>query len=678
MPKKVLQTQPKTIYEKIYDQHVVDSLEGGFDLLFIDAQLGHEVTSSQAFDELRKSKIQPSKKNLLFTEDHNIPTTKGRYKDIKNKHSKNQVDTLRKNMKDYGIKFFPMEDKRQGIVHVVGPEQGLPLPGRTLICGDSHTSTHGAFGCIAFGVGTSEVSMALQTEVLCVKKLKNMRVVINGKLKKYVTAKDVILYIISQISASGGSGYAIEFSGEVFDNMSMEQRMTVANMSIEADAKVGIFNVDQTTLDYIKGKPMAPKGKKWNEYEKYARTLVSDSDAHYDKEHVFNAADITPQVSWGTNAGETCSVNGEIPDNASEESLKYIGLSKGTKITDIQIDRVFIGSCTNGRIEDFRSAAQAVIDSGLKKHSSVKSVWVVPGSGIVKEQAEKEGLDKIFIEAGFEWREPGCSACLAMNDDKIPKGEHCASTSNRNFENRQGEGAITHLCSPYMAVLAAVNGHFVDPSRKKLSEKPKFPKKKDNMPIAYFMEENINTDVIIPQTCLSGTKKTGLGVHLFHNRRFTEFIDLDIQPGKEKEIKDFFLNQDEFRNAQVLIVGKNFGCGSSRQHAPWSFYDYGFRVIIAESFAKIFYGNSFNSGILLIELPKKDIDTLLSYYKKEKNYRLNVDLENQNISIAGIKFSFDIGARDKRKLLEGLDEAVLTLKESGDKIKAYKENTIRF
>ena len=668
MPEKI----SKTIYDKVYGNHIVDSQKDGLDLLYIDAQLGHEVTSAVAFDELRASGIQPSKKNLLFTEDHNIPTTKGLYKDIENKHSKNQVDTLRKNVKDYGLNFFPMGDPRQGIVHVVGPEQGLTLPGRTIICGDSHTSTHGAFGCIAFGVGTSEVSIALQTNVLSVKKLKNMRVVINGKLRKYVMAKDVILYIISQISASGGSGYAIEFSGEVFDNMSMEARMTVANMSIEADAKVGIFGVDDKTFDYVKGKPLAPKGKEWDIYEEQARRLVSDPDSYYDKEHVFYASDITPQVSWGTNAGETCSVNGKIPDDASEESLKYIGLSKGTKIQDIPITRVFIGSCTNGRIEDFRSAAQAVIDSGLKKHSSVRSVWVVPGSGLVKAQAEKEGLDKVFVDAGFEWREPGCSACLAMNDDKIPEGEHCASTSNRNFENRQGKGAITHLCSPYMAVLAAVNGNFVDPNQRK------FPKKRENMPVAYFMEDNINTDVIIPQSCLSGTTKYDLGVHLFHNRRYTEFVDLYIQPDKEKEIKDFFLNQGEFRNAQVLIAGKNFGCGSSRQHAPWSFYDYGFRVIISESFAEIFYGNSFNSGILLIELPKKDIDTLLSYYKKEKNYKLNVDLENQNISIADIKFSFDIGGTNKRKLLEGLDEASLILKDSGDKIKAYEENTVRF
>ena len=461
----------KTLYDKIFLDHVIKDLGDGTYLIGIDRHLMHEVTSPQAFSAMDNAGRLPfDKEALLLTEDHNIPT-KGGYEAIVNSNSKNQVDTLRANAKNHNLNFFPMGDERQGIVHVVAPEQGFILPGMTMICGDSHTATHGAVGAMAFGVGTSEVSHALQTGSLKVKKLKNMKIAVNGKLDEYVTAKDVILYIIGQIGTAGGTGYAIEFAGDVIENMSMESRMTVCNMAIEAGAKVGIIGVDNTTLDYVINKPMAPKeGKGWSDFENYAISeLHSDIAAEFDKYYSFNASDIEPQVTWGTNPEEVANISGYISlmnknVEHAQGALKYMGLQNEQKVDDIPISQVFIGSCTNGRIEDFRQVAMVLSKiTDPYRHDCVKRVLIVPGSGLVKKQAEEEGLDKIFIKAGFEWRDPGCSSCLGMNDDTMPRGEHVASTSNRNFVDRQGNGARTHLCSPISATIAAIFGTFYNP-----------------------------------------------------------------------------------------------------------------------------------------------------------------------------------------------------------------------
>lgn len=461
LTKNLKKIMPKTLYNKLVDSKTVGKTKGGDLILRIDKQLVHEVTSSFAFDEARQAGIDKILVEALATPDHNIPTDG---KGIQDPDSRSQVDTLEKNVKQFNVNYFSMKDKRQGIVHVIGPEQGFTLPGDSIVCGDSHTATHGALGALAFGIGSSEISISFRTGCLILPRLKSMRIVVNGKLSKNVTPKDVILYIIGQIGVDGGTGYAIEFSGDVFRDMSIEGRMTVANMAIEAQATVGLFEVDDKTIDYIKGRPKTPKGKGWELLERKARTLYSDPGAHFDKEHVFDASDIKPQVTWGTNPGQVCAIDGEIPDDANLGSLAYMDLKKGTKAEDIFVSHVFIGSCTNSRIEDLRLAAHTIRRLSLKKHDSVELAFVVPGSGLVKEQAEKEGLDKIFIKAGFEWRNPGCSACLAMNNDKIPAGAHCASTSNRNFEGRQGFKSRTHLCSPLMAVLAAAYGHFVNPN----------------------------------------------------------------------------------------------------------------------------------------------------------------------------------------------------------------------
>lgn len=459
----------KTLYDKVFTSHIVKNLGDDTFLIAIDRHIMHEVTSPQAFAAMDKAGREPFDKSaLLLTEDHNIPTIGG-YGAIIDSNSKEQVDTLRSNAKNHQLNFFPMGNENQGIVHVVAPEQGFILPGMTMICGDSHTATHGAVGAIAFGVGTSEVSHALQTGTLQVKKLKNMRINVVGDLDDYITAKDVILYIIGQIGTAAGTGYAIEFVGDVFENMSMEGRMTVCNMAIEAGAKVGMIAVDQRTISYVKGRPMAPTGRNWKDFESYALgNLYSDFDAKFDKEFTFNAEVIEPQVTWGTNPEEVANISDRISLTGkniehAESALEYMGLEKSQKISDIPITQVFIGSCTNGRIEDLRVSADVLITTGMKKHENVKRILIVPGSGLVKKQAEEEGLDKIFIEAGFEWRDPGCSACLGMNDDTMPNGEHVASTSNRPFVDRQGSGARTHLCSPVVATLAALYGSFVNP-----------------------------------------------------------------------------------------------------------------------------------------------------------------------------------------------------------------------
>ncbi len=461
---------PRTLYDKIFEDHIVDRQEDGTCLLYIDRHLVHEVTSPQAFEGLRiahRPVRHPGK--TLAVVDHNIPTSPDRAKGIKNEQSRTQVEALAKNTSEFGIEYFNQNDKRQGIVHIIGPEQGFTLPGMTIVCGDSHTSTHGAFGALAHGIGTSEVEHVLATQTLIQKKSKNMLVQVNGSLPKGVTAKDLVLAIIGKIGTAGGTGHVIEFAGEAIRGLSMEGRMTVCNMSIEAGARAGMIAPDETTFDYIQSRPRAPKGEMLEKAIAYWKTLKSDEGAHYDTVVTLDASELVPSVTWGSSPEDVVPVTGVVPDpediddetkRASKmRALEYMGLKAGTKMTDIKIDRVFIGSCTNGRIEDMRAAAAMVKG---KKVSPTVSAMVVPGSGLVKEQAEKEGLDKIFKEAGFDWREPGCSMCLAMNDDRLEPGERCASTSNRNFESRQGYKGRTHLVSPAMAAAAAIAGHFVD------------------------------------------------------------------------------------------------------------------------------------------------------------------------------------------------------------------------
>ena len=460
---------PKTLYDKIWSDHLVHQQDDGTSLLFVDRHLIHEVTSPQAFEGLRNSKRNVRHPNLtLAVVDHNIPTT-DRSKGIDDNDSRIQVETLEKNCKDFDIKLFGMNDKRQGIVHIVGPEQGFTQPGTVIVCGDSHTATHGAFGALAFGIGTSEVEHVLATQTLVQKKAKNFRINVSGKLPLGVTSKDVILQIIGKIGTAGGTGCVLEYAGSVISNLSVEQRMTICNMSIEGGARAGLIQPDEKIFNYLKDRPMSPKKENWEKALDYWSKLKSDSDAKFDKEINLKGDEIAPMVTWGTSPEDVVSINGKIPNpeneknidkkNSINRSLDYMGLKPDVKVQDIKIDKVFIGSCTNGRIEDLREAAEIL--KNKKKASHVHGM-VVPGSGLVKAQAEQEGLDKIFIESGFEWREPGCSMCLAMNADKLKPQERCASTSNRNFEGRQGRGGRTHLVSPGMAAAAAIAGNLDD------------------------------------------------------------------------------------------------------------------------------------------------------------------------------------------------------------------------
>ena len=459
----------QTIYDKIWNEHLVHVQEDGTSLLFVDRHLIHEVTSPQAFEGLRNTKRRVRQPKLtLAVADHNVPTT-DRSKGISDEESKIQVDTLDANCKEFGVQLFGMNDKRQGIVHIIGPEQGFTQPGTIIVCGDSHAATHGAFGALAFGIGTSEVEHVLATQTLVQKKSKNFRINVNGQLSAGVTSKDVILQIIGKIGTAGGTGYVIEYAGNLISSLSVEQRMTICNMTIEGGARAGLIQPDQKIFDYLKNKPMSPKNENWDKALEYWSQLKSDDDVSFDKEISLEAKEIKPMVTWGTSPQDVVTIDGKVPNpdqevdpdkkNSIERSLKYMGLEPDTSVKDIKIDKVFIGSCTNGRIEDLREAAKILKDRKIASHVGA---IVVPGSGLVKEQAEQEGLDKIFKNSGFEWREPGCSMCLAMNADKLKSGERCASTSNRNFEGRQGRGGRTHLVSPAMAAAAAISGNLDD------------------------------------------------------------------------------------------------------------------------------------------------------------------------------------------------------------------------
>ena len=462
--------KPRTLFDKVFDAHLVHEADDGTCLLYIDRHLVHEVTSPQAFEGLRTAGRKLRHPELtLAVADHNVPTTKDRLQGIKDETSRIQVQTLEDNCTEFGVTYYKMDDIRQGVVHIVGPEQGFTLPGATIVCGDSHTSTHGAFGALAFGIGTSEVEHVLATQTLIQKRAKNMRVNVEGALPLGVTAKDVALAIIGRIGTAGGTGYVIEYAGSTIRDLSMEGRMTVCNMSIEAGARAGLIAPDEKTFEYLKGRPLAPKGEAFDQAIAYWKTLPTDDGAKFDAEITLQAADIAPQVTWGTSPQDVLPISGKVPhpddfDEGRREtivrSLEYMGLIPGTDLCDVPVDKVFIGSCTNGRIEDLREVAK--VAAGRHVSKSVKLAMIVPGSGLVKQQAEAEGLDKIFTAAGFEWREAGCSMCLAMNNDRLSPGERCASTSNRNFEGRQGRGGRTHLMSPAMAAAAAITGTLTD------------------------------------------------------------------------------------------------------------------------------------------------------------------------------------------------------------------------
>ena len=635
--------------------------------------------------------------------------------------SRIQCLTLEENVKNFGLTYFGLGDKRQGIVHIIGPEQGFTLPGTTVVCGDSHTSTHGAFGALAFGIGTSEVEHVLATQTIITRRSKNMRIQVDGALSSGVSSKDIILHTIGVIGTAGGTGAVIEFCGSAIRGLSMEARMSICNMSIEAGARAGMVAPDETTFQYLKGRPLAPKvdSPEWKKAIRYWSSLQSDEGASYDKEVFINARDIAPTVSWGTSPQDVVSINGIVPNpedfetaekrDSARRALEYMGLTPGTKMEDIELDKIFIGSCTNARIEDLRAAARIV--DGKKIAPNLKRAMIVPGSGLVKQQAEAEGLHTIFTEAGFEWREAGCSMCLGMNPDILAPKERCASTSNRNFEGRQGAGGRTHLMSPVMAAAAAIVGKLADV--RKLADQnvtsvkasPKLdliadtssidsdddlerlldlpedsgaqtnnnaPKASAGLPkfttlkgIAAPMDRaNVDTDAIIPKQFLKTIKRTGLGSALFYPLRFND--DGSEKPG-------FVLNNEPYRHAKILVVtGPNFGCGSSREHAPWALLDFGITCIIAPSYADIFFNNTFKNGMLPLTI--SDQPTLLKIAEEAKAGReIEVDLVNQRVNDENGKKLADFEVEEFRKhcLVNGLDDIGLTM-EMEDKIKKYE------
>ena len=687
----------------------------------------HEVTSPQAFEGLKNAGRQVRRPDCtLATTDHNVPTTpRHNFKNIsefvKEDDSRLQCETLEQNVKDFKLTYFGLGDKRQGIVHVIGPEQGFTLPGTTVVCGDSHTSTHGAFGALAFGIGTSEVEHVLATQTLMTRRSKNMKVEVEGDLAPGVSSKDIVLHVIGKIGTAGGTGHVIEFCGSAIRGLSMEARMSMCNMSIEGGARAGMVAPDETTFNYIKGKPLAPKpdSAEWTKAVKHWQSLKSDPEAKWDAEVFINAADIAPTVSWGTSPQDVVPITSNVPGpndfedpvkkQACERALEYMGLTAGMPMTEVVIDKVFLGSCTNSRIEDLRVAAHVV--KGKKIAPNVKRAMVVPGSGLVKKQAEGEGLDKIFTDAGFEWREAGCSMCLGMNPDILSPGERCASTSNRNFEGRQGAGGRTHLMSPAMVAAAAIAGKLADvrkidgyeqaiPKAKagpmnveapyvedpesdidldKILDVPesdksvsKAPSQAAGMPpfkqwkgIAAPMDRsNVDTDAIIPKQFLKTIKRAGLSSGLFHGWRF----NADCSPNK-----DFILNQEPYTNSKILVVsGPNFGCGSSREHAPWALLDYGIKCVIASSFGDIFYNNTFKNGMLPLKIT--DEAALKKIFAEAQAGReIEVDLEANVVKDASGKelASFEVDEFRRHCLINGLDDIGLTMQDE-DKIAKFE------
>lgn len=730
----------KTLYDKVFQDHIVHSDDSGSNLIYIDRHLVHEVTSPQAFEGLKNAGRGVRRPDCtLSTVDHNIPTiTRANFKNVSTfideEDSRLQVETLEQNVKDFNLAYFGMTDDRQGIVHVVGPEQGFTLPGTTVVCGDSHTSTHGAFGALAFGIGTSEVEHVLATQCLIQAKSKNMLIRIDGELSEGITSKDLVLHVIGVIGTAGGTGAVIEFAGEAIRDLSMEARMSICNMAIEGGARAGMIAPDGITFDYIKGRPLAPSGAEWDKAVSYWKTLYSDDDAVFDKEVIIKASDIVPTITWGNSPQDALPITAKVPDpkdfsdpiakSGVEAALQYMGLEPNTPLQELTVDKVFIGSCTNSRIEDLREAARVI--RGHKKADTVKLALVVPGSGLVKKQAEKEGLDKVFEAAGFEWREAGCSMCLGMNPDILDPYERCASTSNRNFRGRQGALSRTHLMSPAMAAAAGIAGHFVDIREFKYNEnvdqakieldsdedkelqKAVYDHEKAPLQAGESKEEaeadeindipppsntvegtigmekfltltstaapmakaNIDTDAIIPKQFLKTIKRTGLSKGLFYEARFTKGED-----GKDVAT-DFVLNVAPHNKSQIICCsGPNFGCGSSREHAPWALKDFGIKSIIAPSFGDIFYNNSFKNGLLPIRV---DADVIKSkiYPLAEAGKELTIDLPNQQILGPNgevLVEHFDVEDFRKHCLVNGLDDIGITLtKESF--IEAYEKN----
>ncbi|KJZ77973.1 3-isopropylmalate dehydratase [Hirsutella minnesotensis 3608] len=726
----VSERNPQTLYDKVLSHHIVDEKLDGTILLYIDRHLVHEVTSPQAFEGLRNAGRKVRRPDCtLATTDHNVPTTSRKsMKDIasfiEEDDSRTQCVTLEENVKDFGLTYFGLGDKRQGIVHVIGPEQGFTLPGTTVVCGDSHTSTHGAFGALAFGIGTSEVEHVLATQCLITKRSKNMRIQVDGELMPGVSSKDVVLHVIGKIGTAGGTGAVIEFCGSVIRDLSIEARMSICNMSIEGGARAGMVAPDEITFEYLKGRPLAPKygSDEWNAAVAFWKSLQSDTDAKYDIDVFIDAKDIIPTVTWGTSPEDVVPITGTVPDPetfateskkaAARRMLEYMGLTAGMPMEDVVVDKVFIGSCTNSRIEDLRAAAHVV--KGRKIASNIKRALVVPGSGLVKSQAEDEGLDQIFLDAGFEWREAGCSMCLGMNPDILSPQERCASTSNRNFEGRQGAGGRTHLMSPVMAAAAGIVGKLADvrklaeygasphvEARITRAEKPRVDERvneaedremiddqpQDSQPhtntsvpagasaglpkfltlkgIAAPLDMgNVDTDAMIPKQFLKTIKRTGLGTALFHALRYN-------QDGSENP--SFILNKEPYRSAKILVcTGPNFGCGSSREHAPWALLDFGIKCVIAPSYADIFHNNMYKNGMLPVKVENKaDLDAITAEARAGRD--VEIDLPGQLIknSAGDAICSFEVEEFRKHCLVNGLDDIGLTM-QLEDKIAEFE------
>lgn len=736
-------TGPRTMYDKIWDDHIVEGTSDGAALLYIDRHLVHEVTSPQAFEGLVQAGRPVRRPDCtLVTVDHNVPTgSREKFADIKSfikeDQSREQVLALERNVQKFDLCYFGMADKRQGIVHTIGPEQGFTVPGSTCVCGDSHTATHGAFGALAFGIGTSEVEHVLATSTLNQSKALNMLVSVEGELGAGVTSKDIVLHICGIIGTAGGTGATIEFAGSAIRSLSMEARMSISNMAIEAGARAGLIAPDETTFEYLKGRPMVPNADDpaWERAIDYWRGLGSDAGAKFDKEVHIDAADIAPTITWGTSPEHAAAITDVVPNPADEadparraayeRALGYMGLDDkiGAPLDSLEVDKVFIGSCTNGRIEDMRAVASVV--KGRKVHPRLlNQAMVVPGSGLVKEQAEEEGIDKILIEAGMDWRQPGCSMCLAMNPDKLGDKERCASTSNRNFEGRQGAGGRTHLVSPVMAAAAAITGRLTDVRTLELVDMP--VPGRDAMPESTLMRDenaaavdsagavirepeaeggagatgggmpvfnnlkgvtapldiqNVDTDMIIPKEYLKTIKRTGLGFAAFAELRYKNPVEV-AQAGKPDgvaiEVEDFVLNRPEYRErtgrdgvgTMIVVAGDNFGCGSSREHAPWSISGMGIRCIISTSFADIFHSNCMKNGMLPVTLPREQVLELLADAEAMKE--IEVDLPSQQvIREDGTRYSFDVDPFRKNNLLNGFDDIGLTMQKM-DAIRTFE------
>jgi 3-isopropylmalate dehydratase len=732
-PSKASEGDMSTLYDKILKTHTVYEAHEEVPLLYVDSHIVYEITSPQAFESLRQRNRGIRRPHLtIATVDHNIPTLSR--KQLKASGSLNnyisdpqsglQVSTLERNVRHHRLTYFGLEDSRQGIVHVLGPEQGFSQPGTILVCGDSHTGTNGAFGNLSLGIGTSEVEHVLATQTIRLQKFKNMRINVTGTLPSGTSAKDLMLHIIGKIGFAGATGHIIEYSGEAIRRMGMEARMTMCNMSIEAGGRAGLIAPDEVTFKYLKNKPFAPRDK-WCEAVSYWRTMVSDEDAKWDKEVVINAGDVVSTVTWGTTPQDIAPVDGYVPDLATisddterqrvERSLKYMGLTPGMPVSSIKVDKIFIGSCTNARLTDLRSAASIL--RGRTIHPSISAI-VVPGSGLVKAQAEEEGLDRVFMRAGFEWREAGCSMCPGINPDRLKRGERCASTSNRNFEDRQGPGGRTHLMSPATAAATAIRGYIADvkdfpplfedcrnetgefnaiplatgegetqmstsvelapltlhhPSEKlPVSHEPTLASPRSDSGLrtlegiaAPLHLSNIDTDMLIPGRYLAVITKSGLGKALFTSLRYTP--SGDINPS-------FVLNIPPYTSSKFLIVtGENFGCGSSREHAVWALKDFGIRVVMAPSFAGIFHNNAFKNGLLPVVIPRGKLLEWAKIAESVPEGSWTLDLLNQTItSPFQENVRFDVDEFKKYCMLNALDEIDLALKHERE-IKFYEE-----